>query len=328
MNSPVRPLQERIQAFRGKCVIVLGDVMLDAFTWGQVTRISPEAPVPVVEVLGETYRPGGSANVSTNIRALGGRPLTVAVVGKDAPGRCLVSLFESEDLDAGLLVEDDRATTVKTRIIAHNQQVVRTDREDRAPLSGLVKQALVDRFLGALPQADAVVVSDYDKGVVGQEVLRQVLPAAERARIPVFLDPKVPHADYYRPVTVITPNIREAELLTGRPIRDTAGVEEAGRALLDRFGCPWVLITRGKEGMSLFRTGAVHHFPAVAREVFDVSGAGDTVVATLALARAGGADVPEAARLANHAAGIVVGKIGTAVVTRDELRDLLDRLDG
>ena len=198
--------RELIDAFHGKSVIVLGDIMLDEFTWGEVSRISPEAPVPVVEVLGDTYRPGGSANVSANIRALGGRALTVAVIGRDSPGRRLLSLFETEGLEADLLVHDNRPTTQKTRIIAHNQQVVRADREDRTPLSSTVRQALIDAFLKALPEAGAVIVSDYDKGAINKEVLEAALPAAREAGTPVFLDPKVHHAEYYRPTSVITPN--------------------------------------------------------------------------------------------------------------------------
>jgi D-beta-D-heptose 7-phosphate kinase/D-beta-D-heptose 1-phosphate adenosyltransferase len=322
MISADSPMSKLIDAFKGKRVLVLGDVMLDTFTWGEVNRISPEAPVPVVEVVRETHRPGGSANVAANIGALGGYPLTVAVIGQDAPAGELRSIFERDGLEASLLVEDSRITTLKTRIIANNQQVVRADREDRSALSDRVNRTLVERFLEALPQVEAIVVSDYDKGVVNSHVLGEVLPAAERAGVPVFLDPKVAHADYYRPATLVTPNHREAELLARLPIRDIGSLEEAGRALLTRFGCPWVLITRGKDGMSLFSSERIRHMPAKAREVFDVSGAGDTVVATLALAHAAGASIPEAARVANYAAGIVVGKMGTAVVSAAELRDL------
>src|SRR5204863_8295980 len=170
-----------------------------------------------------------------------------------------------------------------------------------------------------LPLAGAVVVSDYDKGVVNRVLLRQVLPAAQRARIPVLLDPKVHHADYYKPVTLITPNHREAELLTGMSIDNEQQLEEAGRKLLEKFECPYALITRGEEGMSLFFPGGSHHLPTFAREVFDVTGAGDTVIATLALAQAGGATMEESATLANHAAGLAVGKLGTATVSPSEL---------
>jgi rfaE bifunctional protein kinase chain/domain len=317
--SRTSQLSSLMDALSGKRILVLGDAMLDEFTWGDVSRISPEAPVPVVRVLRETFRPGGSANVSANVRSLGGRPVTVAVIGQDEAGRRLKSLFAEEGMESTGLVTDDRITTLKTRIIANHQQVVRADREDLTPLSESVRQKLVDRFLEALETADAVIVSDYAKGVVNAQVLEAVLPRADRAGIPVFLDPKVSHADDYRAVTVVTPNVREAELLSGIAIRDTESLEAAGRALFGRFRCRWALITRGREGMSLFSPESVEHLEAEAREIFDVSGAGDTVVATLALANAAGADLPLAARLANHAAGIVVGKIGTAVVSREEL---------
>ena len=312
-------LKQLLDNFTGKRIIVLGDVMLDEFTWGQVLRISPEAPVPVVEVLEETHRLGGSANVVANIKALGGNPRTLAVIGRDRAADRLLSLYRNLGIDPGLLVQDDRRTTVKTRIIAHNQQIVRTDREDRTPLSSEVNSVLADRFVEVLPGTDAVIVSDYDKGVVNRELLEAVLPRAERAGVPVFLDPKVHHADYYKPATLITPNHREAELLSGRAVRDRTSLEEVGRYLLKRFECPYILITRGEEGMSLFESEKVHHLPAATREVFDVTGAGDTVVATLAMARASGAQMDEAASIANTAAGIVVGKVGTATLTTEEV---------
>ena len=312
-------LTAHLDDFDAKKVLVLGDLMLDEFTWGRVRRISPEAPVPVVEVDSETYRPGGSANVAANVKALGGRPLTVGVVGSDSAGKRLTKLLEELEIDPGTLVEDDRRTTLKTRIIAHGQQVVRTDREDRTPLSSPIVEAISRQFLSALGEADAVIVSDYDKGVVNADLLSVVLPEAELAGVPVFLDPKVHHADYYRPVTLIAPNHREAELMSGLAIGGPSSLEQAGKALLSRFGCPYVLITQGEDGMSLFEDGAVHDIPAAARQVFDVTGAGDTVIATLAMAHAAGHTMEESAWLANYAAGVVVGKVGTATLTRAEL---------
>jgi D-beta-D-heptose 7-phosphate kinase/D-beta-D-heptose 1-phosphate adenosyltransferase len=203
--------------------------------------------------------------------------------------------------------------------MAHNQQVVRTDRESRQALSAAINEAMAAAFSRCLSSADAVIVSDYDKGVVNRDLLGRILPMALAARIPVFLDPKVFHADYYHPITLITPNQHEAELLAGAPIRDLSSLETAGRRILQKFRCEYALITRGEEGMSLFDEVGVHHLPTFAREVFDVTGAGDTVIATLALARAGGATMQEAAILANHAAGLVVGKVGIATVRRSEL---------
>jgi D-beta-D-heptose 7-phosphate kinase/D-beta-D-heptose 1-phosphate adenosyltransferase len=203
--------------------------------------------------------------------------------------------------------------------MAHSQQIVRADRESRAPVSNELNTALAEAFAKWLPSARAVVVSDYDKGLINRQLLSLVLPQAKRAGVPVFLDPKVHHADYYRPITLITPNHREAELLTGMSIADQTQLEEAGRRLLQKFECPYALVTRGEEGMSLFSRGQSQHLPTFAREVFDVTGAGDTVIATLSLAGAAGATMEEAAILANHAAGLVVGKIGTATISRAEL---------
>ena len=315
-------LEQLLNQFQDKKIVVVGDVMLDEFTWGEVKRISPEAPVPVVEVIRETVQLGGSANVVANIKALGGNPVTIAVTGQDAAAERLRKLYRGLEIDSSYLIADDRQTTIKTRIIAHNQQIVRTDREDRKPVPSIVSKSLGRKFLEVLPGCDAVIVSDYDKGVVNRELLRVILPEAKRAGVPVFLDPKVGHADYYKPTTLITPNQREAELLSGKRILDTADLEEAGRLLLRRFECPYILITRGREGMSMFEKNAVHHLPAAAREVFDVSGAGDTVIATLAMAASCGASMAEAARIANEAGGIVVGRVGTATLTP---LDLIER---
>jgi len=309
-----------ISAFAGKRVLVLGDVMLDQFIWGKVRRISPEAPVPVVEVANETYHLGGAGNVAANIRALGGIPVPVGLIGEDFAADRLTDLLKTNGIEAsGLLATPGRPTTIKTRIVAHGQQIVRADRESKAPLSSESNSALAAIFEKWLPSIGAVVVSDYDKGVVNRTLLGEVLPAADRARVAVLLDPKVHHADYYKPITLITPNHREAELLTGMSIENEDQLEDAGRRLLEKFECPYALITRGEEGMSLFFPGGSHHLPTFAREVFDVTGAGDTVIATLALAQAGGATMEESAILANHAAGLAVGKVGTATVSPAEL---------
>jgi len=306
-------------SFPSKTILILGDVMLDEFIWGKVGRISPEAPVPVVEVIRETYRLGGAANVAANIGALGGIAVPVGVIGSDAASEQIKKLLEESGIDARGICAADRATTLKTRIIAHSQQIVRADRESREPLSSKLNETLADLFMEHLPRAAAVIVSDYDKGVVNRELLSEILPKARAAGVPVYLDPKVHHADYYKPITLITPNHRDAELLTSTVINGTASLDEAGRRLLQRFECEFALITRGEEGMTLFREGGSYHLPTFAREVFDVTGAGDTVIATLALARAAGASMEESAVLANHAAGIAVAKVGTATVSQTEL---------
>jgi D-beta-D-heptose 7-phosphate kinase/D-beta-D-heptose 1-phosphate adenosyltransferase len=312
-------VRQIIQDISGKHILVLGDVMLDEFIWGSVGRISPEAPVPVVEVRSETASLGGAGNVAANIRALGAMPVLVGIIGQDSGADRIQQLIRSGDIEGGALLKDGRPTTVKTRIVAHHQQIVRADRESRSPLNHDQNRALADAFLKWLPRAQAIVISDYNKGVANQELLSTVLPEARRSQIPVFLDPKVRHADYFRPITLITPNQKEAEMLTGVSIENENDLEQAGKRLLEIYDCPYALITRGEAGMSLFDRQRSHHLPTFAREVFDVTGAGDTVIATLAAAAAGGAAVEEAAILANHAAGIVVGKIGTATVSPAEL---------
>ncbi len=319
MSLDRRRIEQLLNRFAANTIVIVGDVMLDEFIWGKVQRISPEAPVPVVEVLDETYHMGGSANVAANIRGLEGTPIPIGVLGRDSAADRVLDLLKQSGIEVSGLVRDDRPTTLKTRIIAQNQQVVRTDRESRKALSPQVNADMASAFLRHLPQAKAVIVSDYDKGVVNRELLSAILPKARNAGVPVFLDPKVPHADYYRPITLITPNQREAELLTGTAIEDERGLEDAGRKLLGKFECEYALITRGEEGMSLFSGSGSRHLPTFAREVFDVTGAGDTVIATLALAWAGGGTMEESAILANHAAGIVVGKVGIATVSQSEL---------
>jgi rfaE bifunctional protein kinase chain/domain len=315
--------RDRVQAllggFTGKRILVLGDVMLDEFIWGSVRRISPEAPVPVVEVREESYVLGGAGNVAANIQSLDGTSVLIGILGKDSAADRVQSLIRAMGIEGSGLLPDDRPTTVKTRIVAHNQQIVRADRESRAALSADRNNALASAFMRWLPKVSAVIVSDYDKGVANRELLGQVLPEARKAGIPVYLDPKVQHADYYRPITLIKPNQREAELLTGMAIENEHQLEEAGQRLLEKFECPYALISRGEAGMSLFEHDRSHHFPTAAREVFDVTGAGDTLIATLAMATAGGASIEEAAILANHAAGLAVGKVGTATVRRSEL---------
>jgi D-beta-D-heptose 7-phosphate kinase/D-beta-D-heptose 1-phosphate adenosyltransferase len=305
--------------FTGKRILVLGDVMLDEFIWGSVRRISPEAPVPIVEVSGESYTLGGAGNVAANIRALGGIPILAGIIGKDTAADRVRHLMSELGMECSALLTDERPTTVKRRVIAHNQQIVRTDRESREPLTTDRNQAVAAAFTKWLPTVNAVIVSDYDKGVVNSELLSLVLPEAHKAGVPVYLDPRVHHADFYHPITLIKPNQHEAERLVGLAIGNELQLEEAGRKLLEKFNCPYALISRGEAGMSLFQQGHSHYFPTVARDIFDVTGAGDTVLATLAVARAGGAEMEEAVTLANHAAGIVVGKVGTATISQSEL---------
>lgn len=311
--------------FPGKRIVVLGDVMLDEFIWGRVRRISPEAPVPVVEVDRQTLALGGAGNVVSNLVALGANPAPIGVLGADPDAERLRQAFSELGVSTDrLVVDSSRPTTVKTRIIAHSQQVVRTDRESRVPISSEIEARVIDNFRGEIESADAIVVSDYGKGLLTMELLGQTLTAARKRGLIVCLDPKMRSFAHYQPVTVITPNNQEAADASGISIEDEHSLAEAGRKLLGSIDTRAVLITRGEEGMSLFTDGGpegaeVTHIPTVAREVYDVTGAGDTVIATLALALASGASLKEAAMLANHAAGVVVGKVGTASLTREEL---------
>ncbi len=310
-----------LRAMEGQRVLVVGDVMLDEFLWGQVARISPEAPVPVVAVTGHSHHLGGAANVAASVHALGGDAVVAGVVGRDEAASTLRRALSAAGIEDALVPADDgRPTTVKTRIIAHHQQVVRADRESAAAVDGSLRGALIDRVRTALTGCAAVVVSDYQKGVVTGPLMKAVLASARRRRLPVLVDPKVRHFTLYRGASLVTPNQAEAEQASEVPVRDEAGLEAAGRTLLRRLRCQAVLITRGEHGMSLFpRVGRTVHIPTTAREVFDVTGAGDTVIATLALALSAGARPVEAALLANHAAGVVVGKLGTATATAAEV---------
>jgi len=295
--------------------------MLDRFIWGSVHRISPEAPVPVVEIKRESICLGGAANVSANIRSLGGTPLTLGVIGKDLEGRRLKEEFLSLGVPVTALVEDpERTTTVKTRIIAHHQQVCRADREDKAALSRRTRARVVREFRRLLPKVDAVVISDYAKGLISPSFLKETLPNARAAGKIVCVDPKMLDFAAYRPATVITPNISEAERASGVAILSKRDLLRAGRKILRETRIRHLLITRGEQGMALFEDESnVTSIPTQAREVFDVTGAGDTVISTLALGLVSGLSILHAAILSNIAAGIVVGKLGTASVTPEEL---------
>lgn len=314
-----------LQSFSGRRILVLGDVMLDEFIWGRVARISPEAPVPVVEVLRESFHLGGAANVAANARSLGGLPILVGVTGSDAAGGALLNELRKAGVDSALVTVPGRPTTVKTRIVAHHQQVVRADREDSRDIAPAVEQALLRKIETALRGCSSLVVSDYQKGVVTRRIMRKVLSLALKRKVPVLVDPKVPHFPYYTACSLVTPNQLEAEQATRIKISGQDDVERAGQKILSLLKCRAALVTRGDQGMSLFERGRPPlHLSTAAREVFDVTGAGDTVIATLGLAMASGAALLEGAHLANEAAGIVVGKLGTATTTPDEILTALE----
>jgi D-glycero-beta-D-manno-heptose-7-phosphate kinase len=314
---------EIVARMRTRTVAVFGDVMLDEFVWGDVTRISPEAPVPVVEVRRESVHLGGAANVLANLRAFGVRASVVGVVGADRAGERVRSELRdagAHEPDENLITDVSRPTTLKTRIIAHSQPVVRADRERRTPVDGPVEEKIVAALRRLLKVADALVVSDYDKGAVTTGVLGEILPAAEAAGVPVLIDPKLRNFGSYTPATLVTPNHIEALRVTDTEDDTDEGVARAARLIRERLKCRSVLITRGERGMMLLEEGGEPvYVPTAAREVYDVTGAGDTVIATLAASLASGATLTEAAMLANHAAGVVVGKLGTATATADEV---------
>jgi D-beta-D-heptose 7-phosphate kinase/D-beta-D-heptose 1-phosphate adenosyltransferase len=321
--SPGADLRARVAAFAGARVLVVGDLMVDRYYAGAVRRISPEAPVPVVEVAEESQRFGGAANVAHNLRRLGAAVEVCGVVGVDAEGRWLCEQLRKAGIGVdGVHAAPGRPTILKCRVVAHHQQVVRFDRERLGPHPGEVQRAVAAFLRKAWPKIDAVVVSDYGKGLVQKELMDRVrtLNRGKAAR-PIAVDPKSSRFALYRGATVITPNLSEALAavrVSGGHLDET--VEKAGAALLRSSGGAAILITRGEAGMSLFQRGlAPLHIPTVAREVFDVTGAGDTVVGVLALALAVGAPLPLAAQLANIAAGIVVGEFGTVPVRREQL---------
>ncbi len=307
---------------RDRKIVVLGDVMLDEFLWGDVTRISPEAPVPVVDIKRESTQLGGAANVLANLLALGAQACVIGVIGDDFAGERIRSSIKDKtalQTDGLLIADKSRPTTIKTRIIAQQQMVVRADREHCGPVDAQTESRIIAAVKTALAGAQALVISDYDKGVVTPRVLAEVLPAAY-GRMPVLIDPKIRNFDSYHPATLVTPNHHEALRLANLEENSDGALQTAAQMIRARVGCDAVLITRGDRGMMLFEGERDPvHVATAAREVYDVTGAGDTVIATLAAALAAGASMTEAAVLANQAAGIVVGKLGTATASAEEV---------
>lgn len=306
-------------------MLVVGDAMLDHFVVGRVERISPEAPVPVVTFDSEEYRLGGAANVAHNLRAMGARVEMVGLVGSDPDAARLRAALDDAGISTRGLVEDpDRRTTRKLRVVTtRNQQVARVDYEHDRPTEGEVEQRLIRALREAAEPADVVVISDYQKGVVTAGTARAAIEAARIRGVMSLVDPKVPHIDYYAGASVVTPNHHEAEAVTLMRIRTSGDARAAARQFRSRAGCENVLITRGEHGMWLLAGGEEHDLPAEAREVADVTGAGDTVIAAMALALAANASLVDAARLANRAAGLAVSRFGPAAISADDLRAIL-----
>jgi len=339
-------LRKLIPRLRGKRIGVLGDLMLDRYLWGTASRLSPEAPIPVIDFVEQNECLGGSGNVAANIAELGARVEAFGVIGNDEPGRALQKCLRGVGIGGkGVLADSQRITTVKSRIIARHQQVVRVDHERREPLRAETQEKLLRILFVSLKRLDALVLSDYDKGLITDDFADRVLSAAHQRKVPVFVGVKTRKLYAYRGSRLVTCNAKEAGLLVNRVLGDEKSFEEAGRALLAHFGCTAVVITRGEKGMSVFEESSPRHLHvpatsfevtyarvgqagvergATGRQVFDVTGAGDTVLSVLALAIAAGAQLADAAMLANVAAGVVVGKLGTASVSPQELLHALD----
>jgi len=356
-------LKRLLPRFRKLRIGVLGDVMLDRYVWGNANRLSPEAAVPVVDYVSQQDCPGGAGNVAANVSALGAHVEAFGVVGgeknagRDVPAKKITADEAGRALHAclrklgigehGLVADADRVTTLKTRIIARHQQIVRIDHERRDPVPPQTEERLFRLLVASLKNLDALILSDYDKGLLGDAFADRILSAAHQMKVPVFVKPKTSRLYAYRGARVIVCNAKEAGHYVGRSVADDKSVEEAGRALLPHFGCAAVVITRGEKGMSIFEEVSPRHLHipatsfevtyarvgqpgidrgATGRQVFDVTGAGDTVLSVLSLAIAAGAPLPDAALLANTAAGVVVGKLGTASVSPSELAAALDEI--
>jgi D-glycero-beta-D-manno-heptose-7-phosphate kinase len=311
-----------ISRLTGRTVLVVGDLMIDHFLIGGVERISPEAPVPVVRFQQEEFRLGGACNVANTIAALGGRTELLGVVGADGEAEQLRGVLRARGIGVdGIVTDEERCTTRKVRIVTtRNQQVARIDYESEREVGRDVESSMIDRLETLVAAIDVIVISDYLKGAISRGVAAAAIEIGARARRPVLVDPKVPHIDYYRGATLITPNHHEAEAVAHVRIRSDDDAGAVARHFRERAGCENVLITRGEHGMFLHTPDADTALPAEAREVADVTGAGDTVIGTIALALAAGGSLADAARLANRAAGIVVGKFGPSTISVEELQ--------
>ena len=325
-GSEVQGMVKAIRSFPSSKVLVIGDIMMDEFLWGEVSRISPEAPVPIVKVEKETFLLGGAANVVNNLLGLKSQVLLAGVIGPDGMGRRLIRKLQSLGTTTeGIVVEEGRPTAIKTRVIAHHQQVVRVDREKVTPITPKTLKTIFSIIRKNRLQIKGIIISDYGKGVVSQELMSGLKEIIGENSIPVLVDPKPQNIGWYEGVTLITPNQLEAELAVGKKIESDKDLLWAGLHLLKRTKCKSVLITRGQEGMTLFlKNKKVEHIPTVAQKVFDVTGAGDTVIATLLLSLVSGMNTIQACKMANFAAGIVVGEVGTAAVQAGDLIRVLE----
>jgi D-glycero-beta-D-manno-heptose-7-phosphate kinase len=317
-----KELNEYIDKFPDARVLVIGDIILDEYIWGDVSRISPEAPVPIVEIRKEEKRLGGAANVVNNISSLKGQTGLCGVVGDDICGREVLKSINDLGLETeGVIIDPTRCTSIKTRVLGHTQQMIRIDREIKKAIDGDITPKVLKFVENQINSIDAIIIADYGKGVITSSLMEGVRDITTGKNIIIGVDPKTDNFDYYHGIDVITPNHHEAGAFCRFKIQDEETLVRAGRQMLDELECRSVLITQGKDGMTLFQKGCEpNHIPTVARKVFDVSGAGDTVIAAFCLGLASGMNPISAAVISNFAAGIVVGEVGTSVVTVDELK--------
>ena len=321
LSGKNRKFDPILKNFERARVAVLGDVMIDEYLFGKCSRISPEAPVPVVEVDRREFRPGGAANVARNVMALGGKVVLCGVVGEDGIGRLATEEFRKNGIDtSALFIDDGRPTTLKTRIMAHNQQIARTDTEKRTEIPETITRKIVKYFMDHLNEIDGVIISDYSKGVVSKRLLDELIPALKKRKKIITVDPKVANFYHYRSVTCITPNRKELSDVLGYPVESDEQLIAGGKSLLCDLSLDSLLVTLGEQGMCLFtRDGEVLNIPTVARAVYDVTGAGDTVISTFTMAAIAGADLKTSALISNFAAGEVVGMLGTSTVAREQI---------
>lgn len=322
----VKDLKKYISKFPETEIMVIGDIIMDEYVWGDVSRISPEAPVPVVAVKKETKMLGGAANVINNICSLGGKTILCGVIGDDETGEEIIERLQNMgQIKDGIISEKERQTSIKTRVVAQNQQVVRFDKESRKEIGSESVKKILDFIQEKMESLNAVIVADYGKGVISGEMMNGIRKLLKSSDIILSVDPKTENFRYYESIDLMTPNHHEAGAFCRLEIVNEDTLIQAGRQIIQELNCRAVLITQGKDGMTLFEEGGdINHIPTVAREVFDVSGAGDTVISTLCLGLASGMDLKSAAIISNFAAGIVVGEVGTSTVSSEELTKVLD----
>jgi D-glycero-beta-D-manno-heptose-7-phosphate kinase len=325
MNNKKKRLKTIISRFSGKRILVIGDLILDHHVFGSVDRISPEAPVPVVWANRESFACGGAANVGLNLRSLGAQVSLCAVCGKDHFGKQLLGYVKQAGIETGLIVSDAlRPTTLKTRIMAHHQQVVRVDWESQEQISSATNALILNKIKKNIAGFDAVIIEDYGKGVINPGLVEAVVGLCKREKKIITVDPKEDHFDYYENVTALTPNLKEAQAAVNMKVKSKGEISLLGDMIMQKLNPQMLLLTLGEDGMMLFSDNSSYHIPTAALEVFDVTGAGDTVISAFTLALASGAQAPEAAVIANYAAGIVVGKLGAATVVKKELYSIIN----